>query len=135
MKDTTDITQAKNYLDSLDLSYLADAMSSASYPLPRWEREDVIQCLQRYKNFLWLHKLYPNVSLVPTKEIDECWHNHILYTRYYARDCEHLFGHYFHHIPAIPGESDNTLASDYLQTKNLYQQTFHHPINITLSQP
>lgn len=133
MNNAADIAQAKNYLDSLDLSYLADAMSSESYPLPRWQREDVVQCLQRYKNFLWLHKLYPNISLVPTKEIDECWHNHILYTKRYSHDCEQLFGHYFHHIPAQPGESDTELASNYMQTKALYLETFHHPINKALS--
>src|SRR5258708_5714040 len=84
MTNAAELDQAKNYLDTLDLSYLADAMSSASYPMPRWQRETALQSLQRYKNFLWLHKLHPKVSLVPTKEIDECWHNHILYTRDYA---------------------------------------------------
>lgn len=134
MTSAAALEQAKNYLDSLDLTYLADAMSSASYPMPRWQHEVAMQCLQRYKNFLWLHKLYPTIPLVPTKEIDECWHNHILYTRHYTRDCEQLFGHYFHHLPAQPGEGDTELAALYLQTKNLYLQTFHQPINIALSQ-
>ncbi len=134
MNNAAELEQAKHYLDTLDLSYLADAMSSESYPMPRWDRETVMQCLQRYKNFLWLHKLHPKVALVPTKDIDECWHNHILYTRNYARDCEQLFGHYFHHIPAQPGAGEAELASNYMQTKALYLQTFHQPINTALSQ-
>lgn len=129
MQNTALVVDAKNYLESLDLTYLADAMSSENYPLPRWERDEALHCLQIYKNFLWLHKLYPQVSLVPTKEIDECWHNHILYTRNYARDCEQLFGHYFHHLPAIPGENDNELASHYSQTKELYFLVYNQPIN------
>lgn len=117
--------QAKAYLDALDLQYLADSMSSAHYPLPRWQRADTLRCLQHYKNFLWLHRLHPDIPLVPTKEIDECWHNHILHTERYAADCEQIFGRYFHHHPAIPGADDATLTANFLQTKALYLQTFN----------
>ena len=31
-----------------------------------------------YRRFLHLHILYPGMELVPTKMIDEVWHQHIL---------------------------------------------------------
>lgn len=120
--------EAKSYLAELDLDYLADAMCSSNYPLPRWSRTDVMRCLQHYKNFLWLQKIHPDLPLVPTKEMDECWHNHILYTKRYTEDCQQIFGRYLHHHPAIPGKDDATLTAHYLRTKELYLHEFKIPM-------
>jgi hypothetical protein len=119
------------YWEALDLSYLADTMTSAAYPLPRWQVQDALRALKHYKNFLWLHTLYPNTTFVPSKEIDECWHNHILHTEHYMQDCQQLFGRYLHHAPATPGKDDETLIANYLRTKELYRKVF----NIDLSDP
>ncbi|HEX2549313.1 MAG TPA: hypothetical protein VHM20_05755 [Gammaproteobacteria bacterium] len=115
---------AKLYLDQLDLSYIVDAMCSASYPLPQWGREDALHCLQLYKNFLWLQKKYHLEPLVPTREIDEFWHNHILYTKNYFQDCLQIFGHYLHHQPASADENPQHLIQSYLKTKELYFKEF-----------
>lgn len=123
--------QAKAYLDALDLDYLVETMSSAHYPLPRWQRADALRCLQHYKNFLWLQKIHADIPLVPTKEIDECWHNHILHTQRYSTDCQHIFGRYLHHLPATPGEDDVTLTAHFLRTKALYLAEFHQPMQTT----
>jgi hypothetical protein len=127
-----DLLAARTYLQVLDLSYIADAMCAESYPLPRWKREEALRALRLYKNFLWLHKLHPNTPLVPTREIDECWHNHILYTQNYQHDCKHIFGHYLHHAPSQPGEDDAVLMRDYLQTKELYLQEFKQPLSLLI---
>lgn len=37
---------------------------------------------------------------MPSKVVDDLWHEFILDTRRYARFCEQAFGHYFHHMPA-----------------------------------
>lgn len=126
---TVSLETARAYLDALDLNYIVDVMCSARYPLPRWNREDAMRCLQRYKNFLWLQKKYDgDIYLVPSKEIDEMWHNHILYTQNYVNDCKHIFGYYFHHKPAAPDENPQQLVDDYLQTKAAYFAEFNEEL-------
>jgi hypothetical protein len=55
-----------------------------------------------YKKFLFLAHAYPHISLSVSKEIDELWHLHILDTKKYAADCQHLFGYFLHHVPQDP---------------------------------
>lgn len=124
------IEDATFYLQQLDLSYIIDAMCAASYPLPRWTVADATHCATLYKNFLLLFKLCPNSKLVPTRYIDEFWHNHILYTKNYHHDCAHIFGHYLHHEPATPGEDAKRLIDDFLKTKQLYLDFFHHAMDV-----
>lgn len=62
--------------------------------------------------------------LVPTREIDEFWHNHILYTREYARDCECIFGKFLHHDPSLPDEDVQVLVDQFHVTKQLYFDEF-----------
>lgn len=128
-----DIDDARDYLARLDLSYLADAMCAEHYPLARWTRKDALHCIELYKKFLWLHKLHPEAQLVPTREIDECWHNHILHTKAYLTDCLAIFGHYLHHAPATPGENDAALATDYANTKNLYKAAFGEELGVNIA--
>lgn len=118
------LAQARVYLDALDLNYLIDAMCSQHYFLPRWQTEEAARACQLYKNFLWLNKKYPQTPLVPSREIDEVWHNHILHTEQYVRDCENIFGSYLHHRPSSPEENPQQLAQQYLRTKELYQKEF-----------
>lgn len=126
MKDG--LEEVRGYIDELDLSYIIEAMCAAHYPLPRWTLSDAEHCCQLYKNFLFLLKKHLPVSLVPTREIDEFWHNHILYTKNYSRDCERIFGHYLHHEPASPTENAEELVSNFQLTKQLYLQEFGQPL-------
>lgn len=125
---STDLEETRRHLQGLDLTYIVDAMCAPHYPLPRWTREDALHCCQLYKNFLFLLKKHLPTPLVPTREIDEFWHNHILYTRHYARDCELIFGHYLHHEPASPTEDSQTLVNDFRLTKQLYLEEFGEPL-------
>ena len=127
-----DLEAARAYLRALDLTYIAEAMCSDYYPLPRWTPQDAAHCLQLYKNFLWLHKIHPGTPFVPTREIDEFWHHHILYTKNYLRDCQQIFGHYLHHQPAKPGENDGELADHYARTKELYLLEFKQPLSLII---
>lgn len=68
-----------------------------------WLHEEVLQIVELYKRFLFLQRKYgDHFRLVPTPEIDEVWHAHILYTKEYHDDCEQLFGKYFYHAPEEP---------------------------------
>lgn len=115
---------ARIYLGQLDLSYIVQAMCSPAYALPRWNVTDATHCSQLYKNFLFLQKKHLPVSLVPTREIDEFWHNHILYTKSYFHDCQNIFGHYLHHEPAAADEDNQQLIQGYLRTKQFYLEEF-----------
>ena len=122
------LEKAREYINALDLQYIIDAMCSERYPLPRWTKNDAEHCCRLYKNFLFLIKKYNDESLVPSRAIDEFWHNHILYTENYTRDCFVIFGHYFHHTPADPAENLEVLAKQFLKTKAFYLEEFKQPL-------
>jgi hypothetical protein len=119
---------ARHYIDQLDLTYIINAMCAPQYPLPRWTLADASHCCQLYKNFLYLTKKHLPVALVPTREIDEFWHNHILSTQHYFRDCANIFGHYLHHQPTTPDENPHKLVDDFQRTKQLYFAEFKQPL-------
>jgi hypothetical protein len=91
--------------------------------LPQWTEEDATHCARLYKNFLFLFKKHFPEPLVPTRHIDEFWHNHILYTKKYTEDCLNIFGHYLHHEPAGEGDSVE-LVEQFLKTKQYYFDEF-----------
>lgn len=121
---------AREYIDNLDLEYIVEAMCSPNYPLPRWTKDDAQKCCRLYKDFLILKKIHRGVPLVPTREIDEFWHNHILYTKEYVNDCMKIFGHYLHHQPASPTENPDEMVKAYLKTKQLYLDEFKRPLSL-----
>jgi hypothetical protein len=106
-------------LRALDLSTIvADLMNSESgYG---WTRRQAFWAIDRYKAFLFVSYLYPEVLLVPTQEIDRVWHCHILHTRKYRQDCEMLFGYFIDHEPE--SESCDEGSSDDLDTAFAHTQ-------------
>ncbi len=84
-----------------------------------------------YRRFLHLHILFPNVELVPTKMIDEVWHQHILDTNAYAEDCERIFGGFLHHYPyfGMGGEKDQeSLQTCFEETQRIWVEEFGEPM-------
>ena len=122
------LEQARNYLNNLDLSYIVSSMCAESYSLPRWTLSDANYCAQLYKNFLLLIKKHQPEAMVPTREIDEFWHNHILNTKKYYQDSLQIFGHYLHHEPASMDDDPEQLIADFQQTKKYYQNEFGVPL-------
>jgi len=82
-----------------------------------WSREVVDALESDYKRFLTLHAKYPDTEIVPSREIDEFWHAHILDTMKYADDCERTFGYFLHHMPSVEVRSGE-------QTTELYKKEF-----------
>jgi hypothetical protein len=122
----TDI-QALAYIEALDFTPIINKMISESYPLPRWTIADAQTCERLYKNFLILNRKYPDENLVPTKEIDEFWHNHILDTRKYTEDCLAIFGHYKHHEPGpalLDEKTQEQFTALFKRTQELYFKEF-----------
>jgi hypothetical protein len=77
--------------------------------------------------FLGLVYLYPNVPIVPNREIDQVWHQHILDTSKYDEDCQMLFGRVLHHFPyfGIRNAGDRQdLNAAFGETQELFQKHF-----------
>jgi hypothetical protein len=74
-----------------------------------WDEERVERALQEYKQFLALMLWNPEAFLVPSEDIDEVWHAHVLNTARYQADCEVIFGCFQHHFPTF-GASEEVQA-------------------------
>ena len=61
------------------------------------EKADLIE--DQYKAFLFVCWKYNDAYNVPSKDIDEFWHSHILFTRSYKNLCDRLYGYFLHHQP------------------------------------
>src|SRR5690606_13855481 len=100
--------QARAKIRNLDIEAIKyKLVKEAGWDVARADRVGVL-----YKGFLLLHILRPREMHIPTLEIDEMWHAHILDTAKYMRDCHELFGSYLHHFPyvGLRGEEDAAFA-------------------------
>lgn len=90
-----------------------------------WSEKTADYAELRYRRFLCMHLLDPRLPLVPPPDIDAFWHQHILFTRAYAMDCERLFGLYLHHSPATgDAEEAKVMEQGALETARFYADTF-----------
>lgn len=94
-----------------------------------WTREYADGIEAAYKNFLTVLVKHQEDAedILPSKDVDEFWHTHILQTMKYEDDCHAVFGKFLHHQPHI-GElttadhEKRALLAD--KTLRLYQQEF-----------
>jgi len=92
-----------------------------------WTPEQADHCEIEYKRFLTLLAKFPNDQIVPDIEVDKFWHQHILDTMKYARDCDEIFGHFVHHYPymGMLGEDDAAASAEaFERMQHLYAQEF-----------
>ena len=134
IKDVADIDfeltleQAKSYIYSIDFSMIINKMVQHQ----GWKRKHAEKACEMYRNYLYLCKKYGDqYQLPPSEEIDEFWHNHIIDTKKYRRDCDRIFGRYFDHYPYL-GIDKTTTRNDLYQfferTKALYCSEFNEEI-------
>lgn len=126
--------EARIYIDSINF----DPVMTKLVNFSGWLLEDAEKTCRQYRNFLFLNKKYhdQHKDLPPSEDIDEFWHNHILDTEQYIKDCQHIFGSYMHHYPYF-GIDDKTNLDDlnkaFVKTKELYLQEFDEPLEATRS--
>jgi hypothetical protein len=92
-----------------------------------WTNEQCDLAEIEYKRFLHLNEKFRNGTIVPHRTMDLMWHHHILDTRAYHKDCETIFGQYFHHFPyfGIRSEKDQQdLISAFDETQEIYAAEF-----------
>jgi hypothetical protein len=97
---------------------------------PGWSDEKTAAVEREYRRFLALCLAEPSRPTVPYKEVDEMWHAHILDTEKYARDCQNLFGFFYHHFPyfGMRGAEDaQNLRDAYDETIARYEAAFGTP--------
>ncbi len=92
-----------------------------------WCQEYTDHVEQRYRRYLGMVRANPGGSVVPTRDIDLFWHQHILDTRAYVEDCQRVFGYFLHHFPylGMRGEEDaKELVNRFEETKVVYARIF-----------
>ncbi len=92
-----------------------------------WSPEKAYRLIELYRYFLVLNEIYPNISIVPSKEIDKVWHTHILDTAKYREDCERIFGRFIDHFPyfGMRGEEDaKNLQDTFNVSRTLFIEHF-----------
>jgi len=114
---------AEALVASIDLKVISGRMEN----IPEWSKEKVALAEKEYRRFLYLIKMYPEESMVPSEEVDEFWHHHILDTRKYADDCQTLFGQFLHHNPNLAKGSD-ALNKLFARTQELYRKSFENDV-------
>ena len=139
--EISSIEEAREYIYSLNFDRITAKMVSEG-----WIKIDAEKSFNMFKRFLYLRKKYPSFkSLVPSKDIDECWHFFILDTTYYRATCKTLFykeypeqNGYLDHYPYF-GLDDNgkknpkILADAFAATQDLYFKEFGERIVPTRS--
>lgn len=94
---------------------------------PGWSIEKCEEAEEGYRRFLALKRAYPDRDIVPNRPVDVFWHQHILDTEKYAKDCETIFGYFLHHYPyfGMQGEEDHAnLCATFEETAALYAEHF-----------
>jgi hypothetical protein len=85
---------------------------------------------REYRKFLALQIAHPEATIVPCQLVDQIWHQHILDTAAYRRDCEAIFGRFLDHYPYF-GMRDEAEAQElndaYADTLDLYRDAFGNP--------
>ena len=94
-----------------------------------WTREYADTIELAYKNYLTMLVKYQDDAedILPSKDVDEFWHTHILQTIKYADDCQDVFGTFLHHSPHIGELSQADLerrVEHAEKTRQLYQREF-----------
>jgi len=95
-----------------------------------WSLEHTKKVALEYRRFLLLCGLFADEPVVPSSQIDDFWHLHILDTKKYAEDCNVALGFFLHHFPyfGMRGAKDaQDLANAWKRTLGLYEQTFGEP--------
>ena len=141
---TKNLNLAKDYLDfELHKEELRKKILSLDlFPIllflthPRklgWSVKRAERAIKEYRDFLYVSYLHKNEStIVPSEEVDEVWHTHIMDTRKYYMDCMSTFGEILHHSPYLgmdekTGEEELRVAVS--QTRVAYKKELAQDLN------
>lgn len=80
--------------------------------------EEFDELYTEFLKFAYVTKVSNEPVAMMSAEVDEIWHQFILYTRDYLKFCNDYLGEFLHHIPSIqtsdiPVESEEAFKSTY----------------------
>lgn len=110
---------------AIDLSQVRRKLMEPEPEGKGWTEEAALEAEKWYRRYLHVILTHPGFKAVPNHEIDAFWHQHILDTRAYARDCDEVFGRFVHHYPyfGLNGDADQR-DECFDDTNTLYRQLF-----------
>lgn len=93
-----------------------------------WTIERAEAADREYRRFLML-AWSTDEMVVPSRDVDAAWHEHLLHTRHYwDATCRDILGKPFHHDPGDGGAGDAAKhAAGYDRTLALYERVFGEP--------
>ena len=126
MKSDSEVIET---IHSIDFTWIEKKLTKSDPNISKvWSLEGVRDAVNQYRNFMFiLYKYQKKHKVVPSIEVDEIWHHHILDTRKYFLDCESVYGEYMHHFPyfGMRGNDDFIdLQDSFSSTQDLYFKHF-----------
>ncbi|MDE2399464.1 MAG: hypothetical protein KGL67_00385 [Patescibacteria group bacterium] len=103
---------------------LDNVLGRLQQPAPRgmgWTNDEATEADKWYRRFLLISLKYPGLGIVPSGQIDELWHAHILDMRKYEQDTTQIFGKVLYHKPAL---EDDDLQPQVAKTHALFVAEF-----------
>ena len=89
-----------------------------------WRIGYALRAIEEYRRFAFLMVASGHMA-VPSDQVDQVWHQHLLYTRSWAAFCGRVLGREIHHEPARPGvEEGDRFRVGYEQTLESYRHFF-----------
>lgn len=90
-----------------------------------WTEDRINQAINWYRRMLEISVKYPDFNAVPGQDIDDAWHQHIMNTKLYGRDCLYALGFFLHHTPfGYTNAETGYLEKQYKATHALYRREF-----------
>lgn len=120
--DDSELEKIREYIYSFDLSYVTDRLINKC----GWRKIDALQTEKYYRNFLFLNKMYGKMP--PPEDVDQFFHEHILFTEKYFLDTQIIFQKYFHHTPIDPKKisllDDANIQEQFNRYQELHKKVF-----------
>lgn len=98
-----DFESAKQLVNEVELETIFLSLQF-HISVPDSEKERYVN---NYRKWLVLRMFYDRKSTPPNREIDAMWHEHIIHTDKYIKDCERIYGGYMHHNPSNNPKNPN----------------------------
>lgn len=92
---------AKELEESLSLEYEYQVFSRMQKET-NYSNEQIVKLIFEQKRFFLMAKLFKNVPMFST-DVDEVWHQMLMFTRSYQTFCENFAGRMIHHEPNVDG--------------------------------
>lgn len=115
----------KEVIDALDLRPIKFMLCLSTPRGLGWSEERADRAILEYRRFLTLKAKNRSARIVPTKIVDQVWHQHILDTKKYELDCQAIFGGILHHNPYLGLRDDVDVWEALIEeTRSLYSREF-----------